>query len=93
LLGKTFDRNFELNDYTNQFISIEPNISLVNLWSRKEGSYLRLFNPTNREVNIKLSGKFVKKPLKELDFIGNEITLVESNKLKFEPWKIKTFKF
>jgi len=93
LLGITFDRDFESNSYMDQFISIEPEVSLINLWRRENGSYIRLFNPTNREVNITLSGKLVKKPLKELDFIGNEITLVDSNKLKFEPWKIKTIKF
>jgi len=92
LSGIDFDGNFELNKISDSFLSVKPPISVTNLWRRENSSYLRLFNPSNKEVNIQLDGELIKNQLKELDFNYNEISLLESNELRIRPWKIKLFK-
>ena len=92
LLGINFDGNFELNKISDSFLSVKPSISVINLWRRENSSYLRLFNPSNKEVNIQLEGELIKNQLKEIDFNYNEISLLESNELRIKPWKIKMFK-
>jgi len=92
LLGIYFDGKFELNKISDSFLSVKPPISVINLWRRENSSYLRLFNPSNKEVNIQLDGELIKNQLKELDFNYNEISLLESNELRIRPWKIKMFK-
>ena len=92
LLGIDFDGKFELNKISDSFLSVKPSISVINLWRRENSSYLRLFNPSNKEVNIQLDGELIKNQLKELDFNYNEISLLESNELRIRPWKIKMFK-
>jgi len=90
LFGLKFERSFEIDNSSESFISFDPTISLINLWRRKDGYYMRLFNPTNEEMNITLSGSSIKNQLKELDFNYNLRTSTESNELTFRPWEIKT---
>ncbi|MFX0180630.1 MAG: hypothetical protein ACFE78_10585 [Candidatus Hodarchaeota archaeon] len=93
LLGISHDKDFEIAKLDDEFISIEPPISVINLWRRKDGIYLRLFNPTNEELHIKLKSKHIPNQLLELDLNYNQISILDPDKLKIGPWKIKTVKF
>ncbi|MFX1493594.1 MAG: hypothetical protein ACFFBZ_04865 [Promethearchaeota archaeon] len=93
LLGISHDKDIEIAKLDDEFITIEPPISVINLWRRKDGIYLRLFNPTNEELHIKLKSKHILNQLIELDLNYNQISILEPDKLKIGPWKIKTFRF
>lgn len=90
LLGLKIEQSFKVDNISESFISLDPTISLINLWRRNDRCYIRLFNPTNKEVNITLSGKLIKNQLKELDFNHNLKSSIESNEITFRPWEIKT---
>ncbi len=93
LLGVQIDDKYNFNKKAGTFLKIEPKISVINLWRRNSGSYLRVFNPSNKELNFKFNSKLIRSSLKELDFKYDELSQLESNQCKIGPWKIKTFKF
>jgi hypothetical protein len=90
--GVILEENLHFTRNTDTFLSIVPSISVINLWRRKNGSFLRLFNPNNEEQTIKLSGKLVKSQIKELDFNYKVLSSLKSDKVEIKPWKIKTLK-
>jgi hypothetical protein len=90
--GVIIEENLHFTKNTDTFLSIDPSISVINLWRRESGSYLRLFNPNNKEQTIKLSGKLIKSQVKELDFNYKVLSSLESDKIEIKPWKIKTLK-
>ena len=92
LLGIGLNKQRDIYDEEQSFLSIEPPLPIVFLWRRNTGLYLRTYNPTNEEIDIKLNGILVGKQVKEVDFIFKEITSLKSNQTKIKPWKIKTFK-
>ncbi|MFX0178537.1 MAG: hypothetical protein ACFE85_20170, partial [Candidatus Hodarchaeota archaeon] len=81
-----FTKNFDI------FLSIEPPISVINLWRRENGSFIRLFNPSNRERTIKINGKLVRNQVEEIDFNYNLLSSFDSHNVRIGPWKIKTLK-
>lgn len=93
LLGVPIDDRYTFNEKAGTFLKIEPKISVINLWRRKSGSYLRVFNSSNKELNFKFNTKLIRSSIKELDFQYKELSQLESNQCKIGPWKIKTFKF
>ncbi|MCK4381078.1 MAG: hypothetical protein KAW51_08060 [Candidatus Lokiarchaeota archaeon] len=93
LLVIKIDDKLEIKKNIDTFLSIDLPISVINMWKREDGSFLRLFNPSNKERTIKLSGKLVKNQVKEIDFNYNVLSTLESNNINFRPWKIKTLKF
>lgn len=93
LLGIYMDNAQEFNKKTGSFLSLKPLISVINLWRRENGSFIRLFNPSNEEFYLEFKGKLIKNQLREIDFNHNELLLLQSNRSKIAPWKIKTFKF
>lgn len=92
LLGITL--NIERKHYNAEgsLLSMNPPLPLISLWKRHSGIYLRTFNPTNEVVELKLNGNMVGKQLQEVNFLLNEMASIQSNKIKINPWKIKTIK-
>ncbi len=92
LLGISINELRGINDEEQSFLSIEPPLPIVFLWRRKTGLYLRTYNPTNEEIDIKIDGILVGNQIKEVDFLLKELGSLKSNQTKIKPWKIKTFK-
>ncbi|NVM36254.1 MAG: hypothetical protein HWN81_11720 [Candidatus Lokiarchaeota archaeon] len=93
LLTTYVDEKLEFNKNGDSFLSIESPISAINMWRRKNGSFLRLLNPSDNRRSIELKGELIKNNVKEIDFNYNVISSTESHNINFNPWKIKTFKF
>ncbi|NVM16684.1 MAG: hypothetical protein HWN80_03140 [Candidatus Lokiarchaeota archaeon] len=92
LLGIGINQQRAIYHDEKSFLSVKPPLPIVSLWRRKSGLYLRTFNPTNEDIEIKFDGILVGNQLKEVDFLSNEIASFNTNKTKIGPWKIKTFK-
>ena len=93
LLGIIKKNSSDFEKKSGSFIRVDPPIYVSNLWKRNNHSFIRLFNPNNNEINIKLEGKSLAHHLKEISFNYNEISLIKSYQIKFKPWEIKTLKF
>ncbi len=91
--GIEIEENLHFVKNFDKFLSIDPPISVINLWRRDNGSFIRLFNPTDKECAIKIDGMLVKNQIKEIDFNYNVISTLDSHNVKIGPWKIKTLKF
>ncbi len=91
--GIDIEENVHFTKNFDKFLSIEPPISVINLWRRDNGSFIRLFNPTDKECAIKIDGMLVKIQVKEIDLNYDLLPSFDSNNIKLEPWKIKTLKF
>ncbi|MFX1449422.1 MAG: hypothetical protein ACFFCM_01185 [Promethearchaeota archaeon] len=92
LLGIETNFNYNINTKSRSFLSIEPQISFINLWRRKNNSFLRIFNPINEENRIELNGPLIKNPLKEVNLNYKEIQSIPDHQIEIKPWKIKTIK-
>jgi hypothetical protein len=86
------DDNLDFEKKIDSFLSVEPSISVVNLWRREIGSFLRFFNPTDNERIIILSGNLVNDQIRELDLKYNELSTSKSENVNVKPWEIKTLK-
>jgi len=91
--GIDIEENVHFTKNFDKFLSIEPPISVINLWRRDNGSFIRLFNPTDKECAIKIDGMLVKNQVKEIDFNNNVLSSLDSHNVKIGQWKIKTLKF
>ncbi|MFX1568319.1 MAG: hypothetical protein ACFFCV_08115 [Promethearchaeota archaeon] len=92
-LSIIIDKNLRYTNNFNNFLTIEPPISVINLWRRENDYFLRLFNPSNEERTIRITGKLIKNQIKEIDFNYNVISSLDTNNVKIGSWKIKTLKF
>lgn len=72
------------------YLSIKPPITLTNLWTRGNKSYLRVLNPNYKQNFVELSGLLIKRQLREIDLNYNELRPFENGKYKIGPWKILT---
>ena len=86
------NETLDFSKKSNSFLSIESPISVVNMWRRKTGSFIRLFNPNDRERITELRGELVDNQVRELDLNYNELALLESDNINVNPWEIKTLK-
>ena len=93
LLASLIDEKFDFVKRIDSFLSIDSPISAINMWRRKKGSFIRLFNPTNKRKSIELNGDLVKDHLEELDFNYNVLASLRSRNINLDPWKIKILKF
>ena len=93
LIGHKFDKIANFDNLNYSFLSLNPPLPTVNLWSREMGTFIRLFNPSNQNINVELKGDLIKNQLKEISFNFKEITSINNNIFEIEPWKIKTLKF
>ncbi len=93
LLASFIDEKFDFVKRMDSFLSIDSPISAINMWRREKGSFIRLFNPTNKRKSIELNGDLVKDHLEELDFNYNILASLGSRNINLDPWKIKTLKF
>ncbi len=92
LVGIKLNKNNAFKEYSNSFLSISAPLILINLWRRKNQSYLRLFNPSDNELNVKFQGPLLKDPLKEINFNYKEIRTLKGNSTLIGSWKIQTFR-
>jgi len=92
LLGVKFDHSYEFPKKSGSFLSIPPPIILINLWIRKNQSYLRLFNPSYCDQELEISSPFLPNLAKEIDFTYEEVKVLRENKISIRPWKIVTLK-
>lgn len=72
------------------FLSIKPPNTLENAWTRGSKSYLRIFNPSNENALVDISGLLVKGYFKEIDFNYNEIKEFLNGEHAIGSWKVKT---
>ncbi len=93
LLASFIDDKFDFVKRIDSFLSIDSPISAINMWRRKKGSFIRLFNPTNKRKSIELNGDLVKDHLEEIDFNYNVLASLGSRNINLDPWKIKILKF
>ncbi len=93
LIGHIFDKITNFNSLNTSFLSLNPPVSTVNLWSRKKDTFLRLFNPSDNNIYVELKGDLIKNQIKEIDFNFKEVTSLSNNIIEMGPWKIKTLKF
>ena len=73
------------------FLSIQPPVQLINLWSRNNKIYFRIFNPSNKLNRISVNGLITEHKIKEISLNYQEINKVNKNDIIFRPWEIKTF--
>ncbi|NVM03528.1 MAG: hypothetical protein HWN67_14460 [Candidatus Helarchaeota archaeon] len=90
LLGVELNNNLKFSKKSQSFLSMQPSVSLINLWRRENNFYLRIFNPTNNKYQIKLVGPLVRNKLKEIDLNYKEIQSMPDNQIQIDPWKFKT---
>ncbi len=90
LIGVELNNNFEFNQKSQSFLSIQPSVSIINLWRRNNNSYIRIFNPTNNKYQIRLVGPLIKNKLKEIDLNYKEIKSMKESQIEIDPWKFKT---
>ncbi len=93
LIGIKFSSNFDYTQRSGTFLSISPSVSLINLWRRENGSYLRIFNPSDRLNSIKIESSFIDKPLTVVDLNLNDLDSLNTRETRIGPWKIKTIKY
>ncbi|MHA1264438.1 MAG: hypothetical protein ACTSRS_04305 [Candidatus Helarchaeota archaeon] len=92
LMGIKLDRTYTFPEQAGSFLSISPSVTLINLWRRRDGTYLRLFNPTAVSQSVALSGALIKGKLKRITLKYQEIEEIKEVPLKMKPWKISTLK-
>jgi len=92
LFGIQIKNNYKFEKTYIPFLTINQPITLINLWRRKNNSYLRIFNPSDKQNNIQLEGALIRNQLREINFNYNEIRSKKNRIDKVNPWKIRTFK-
>jgi hypothetical protein len=93
LLGTAIQGNHEYVKNSDSWLTINPEISLINLWRRGNGSFLRLLNPSNERKEVTIEGSLIDKKIKELDFNYKVKKELRTNTSSIEAWKIKTLQF
>ena len=93
LLGVSKAKEFKFTETSESFLSIKPIIPVINLWRRENGAFIRLFNPNDENLSVKLDGRLIKTKLREVDFKNNIISQFISNEIKMGKWKIKNLRF
>jgi hypothetical protein len=92
LLGVKFDRSYEFPKKSGSFLSIHLPVILINLWRRKNQSYLRLCNSSYCDQELEISSPLFPNLMKEIDFTYEELKVLSENKITIRPWKIVTLK-
>ena len=93
LLGTAIQGNHDYLKRSDSWISINPEISLINLWRRDNGSFLRILNPSNEIKKCTIDGTLILEDLKEVDF-NYKVTKELRNKTSIiGAWKIQNLKF
>ena len=80
------------SDTFESLLSINPSLSVINLWRRKEGTYLRLFNHEDNAIDSDIDGKIISREILEVNLNLEQETPLKSNKVTLKPWEIKTLK-
>lgn len=93
IIGHIFDKKTNFNSLNTSFLSLNPLVSIANLWRREEDTYLRLFNPSDDKIYLEIKGDLIKNQLKEINFNFKEIASLNNKSIEMGPWKIKTLKF
>ncbi|MFX1443757.1 MAG: hypothetical protein ACFFHV_10115, partial [Promethearchaeota archaeon] len=92
LLGTTIQGKHDYVKKSDSWISINPEISLINLWRRDNGSFLRILNPSNEIKKITIEGTLIDNSLKEIDFNFNVIKELRNKTSIIGAWKIQNLK-
>ena len=93
LIGIPIEELKERFKTTNSFVSLEDPVILSNLWSRQGSYFIRLLNPSEKDVGTNLKGELSKRNFSLIDLKYNNLEALDSNKLILKPWEIKTFSF
>ncbi len=92
-IGLSSKEPLTLRNKEKNLLSIEPYIPVLNLWRRDEFNYIRLFNPSHEIKETSISGTLIRQPIEEISLEGKIISVISGNKVKLQPWQIKTFRF
>jgi len=92
LLGSKIHGNHDYVKKSDSMLSINPELTLINLWTRDKNSFLRILNPSNEQKKVKILGSLIKDSLEEIDFNNNPIKKLKKKKLVIEAWKILNLK-
>jgi hypothetical protein len=90
LLGKTLEKPYSFPKDTGSFLTLPPPIQLINFWRRDRHVFLRVFNPSYCDQEIKISTPLASDSMKEVDLSYEEVGEIQNRQLKIQPWKIKT---
>jgi len=80
------------SERSNSYLSINNSIIVENIWTRKDNQFIRLFNPSEKLKQVKLSGPLIEKPIKEVNLRYKELSAIISEGFEMTPWEFKTFK-
>jgi hypothetical protein len=72
------------------FLTIDPPLSVINLWCREGETSLRLFNPNSRSVSFTLQGALVPEKIRVVDLQHRVLSIQDPSGLRIGPWKIMT---
>lgn len=74
------------------FISIDPKLSIINLWRRKQMKFIRVFNPSENEIKTRIKGALIKEKSEIVNLLGEKISTCDNFDINVPPWKILTLK-
>jgi len=92
LIGIAFYDNYKYKAQKSSFLNLSSTVNLINLWRRKNGIYLRLFNPSSKSQNISINGILTNEYTFLTDLTLSEISELPSNNIKINGFKIMTLK-
>ncbi|MHA1272267.1 MAG: hypothetical protein ACTSQP_12480 [Promethearchaeota archaeon] len=75
------------------FLKTNPLVPIINLFRRNNHSFLRLFNPTPKEIIIQITSAYNIKKFDVMNLNLIKIKEAEANNIRIKPWKIKTLRF
>ncbi len=74
------------------FFQIEPNVSVISFWRRKNNIFIRFFNPSDKKATVSIQGDMISNKIEKVNFLLEKIAILEEPTIIMEPWKILTFK-
>ncbi|MFX0070367.1 MAG: hypothetical protein ACFFAO_04675, partial [Candidatus Hermodarchaeota archaeon] len=92
-LGIKIQNNNEYSKKTDSFLSINPSIKLINLWSRDGNSFLRILNSSDNQIKIKIDGPLIKKQFREINFNNDSLNTSKKKVFIVGAWKIQSLSF
>ncbi|MHA1689471.1 MAG: glycosyl hydrolase-related protein [Promethearchaeota archaeon] len=74
------------------FLQIEPNVSVINFWRKKNNIFIRLFNPDDKKATITIQGVLIPDTIEKVNFLLEKLAILEEPTFTINPWEILTLK-
>jgi hypothetical protein len=92
LRGTEIQGHNEYLKMSDSMMSIDPIVSLINLWCRDGEKYFRIINSSKERKKIKIAGSLIEDQIHEVNFNQNIVKKLENNETIIDAWKIHNFK-